>query len=217
MDRWLKPEDISDNLIKRYPALRGCRDSVEAAYRMLERSYANGGRLYVAGNGGSAADSGHIAGELTKSFLIERPVDPQTAREYELLFGDRGKKLSGRLQRGLPAVPLPALSAVVTAVVNDIDGEYIFSQTLNAMAGKGDVFLGISTSGNSADVVNAMMVAAVKKMYRIGLTGGRNCELDSLCDVVIHVPETETYKVQELHLPVYHALCAMLELHFFGK
>ncbi len=215
--RLIKKNAVLDNLLERYPLLCECRDSIENAYLKLEQVYRDGGRLYIAGNGGSAADSGHIAGELVKSFMINRPVDDRTIIEYEKRFGTDGRNLGENLQGGLPAMPLSALTTVITAVTNDMDGQYIFSQSLNAFAGKGDAFLGLSTSGNSPDIINAFMVATVKKMIRIGLTGKQICKMDSLCDVVIHVPETETYKVQELHMPVYHALCAMLELRFFSS
>lgn len=213
----MKREEILNELMLRYPALYECRDSIEKAYFLLEKVYADGGSLYVAGNGGSASDSGHIVGELMKSFMIRRPLDHETAAAYRYLFGEEGERLCEKLEKGLPAIPLPSMIALSTAVNNDIGGEYVFAQPLNTISRQGDAFLGISTSGNSGNIVNAMMVAAVKKVFRIGMTGKNKCRLDSLCNVVIHVPERETYKVQELHLPVYHALCAMLELHFFGQ
>lgn len=217
VSKFVREEDILCHLLERYPALNECRESIMNAYFLLEKVYTKGGCLYIAGNGGSASDSGHIAGELMKSFLLQRSVDLQTLTSYERMFGEAGKKLGKSLQGGLAAVPLSALSALLTAITNDIDGDCIFSQTLHAVSKTGDAFLGISTSGNSVNIVNAMMVAAMKNISCIGLTGERECRMDALCDVVIHVPETETYKVQELHQPVYHALCAMLELHFFGQ
>lgn len=212
----MKREEILENLLVRYPVLVRCKKSIEEAFLLLEKVYREGGCLFVAGNGGSASDSEHIAGELMKSFIVKRSLEKDTIDSYAQLFGEEGRQLGRKLEKGLPAVPLSSFSSLSTAISNDIMGDYIFAQSLNAVSKKGDVFLGISTSGNSVNVVNAMMVATVKNVYRIGLTGNNRCRMDELCDVVIHVPETETYKVQELHLPVYHALCAMLELHFFG-
>ncbi len=216
-ERYTGEEAILEALMSRYPALRVCRESMEKAYALLRDMYAKGGCLYIAGNGGSAADSGHIAGELMKAFKLKRAQEPETVRRYGRLFGEEGVSLCERLEGGLPAIPLTELSALTTAIVNDVSGAYIFAQPLNAAARAGDAFWGISTSGNSRDIVNAMMVARAKDMRCIGLTGEGGCRLDTLCDVVIHVPETETFRVQELHLPVYHALCEMLEYHFFKK
>ena len=213
----MKNKEILNDLFVRYPMLSKCRESIITAYLLLEKVYTAGGSLYVAGNGGSASDCGHIAGELMKSFMMTRPLDDETASVYGALFGEEGTKFCKGLEKGLPAISLPSMTALSTAVCNDINGDYLFAQPLNAVSRQGDAFLGISTSGNSVNIVNAMMVAAVKKVFRIGLTGENKCRLDSLCDVVIHVPERETYKVQELHLPVYHALCAMLESRFFGQ
>ncbi len=207
---------IYADLLGRYPALKECGEQIWAAYEVIRTAYVNAGILYVAGNGGSAADSEHIVGELMKSFMLKRAIDNKTRLELQRLYGEPGLELGDRLEGGLPAVSLPSLVSLSTAVSNDVTGEMIFAQPLNAIGRRGDGCIGISSSGNSANVGKAMIVAKAKGMYGIGMTGKKQNRLDELCDVVIHVPETETYKIQELHLPVYHALCAMLEAHYFG-
>lgn len=213
----ISKEKIFEELFSRYPQLDVCRQSVWDAFRLMEQSYRNSGSLYIAGNGGSAADSGHIAGELMKSFLFKRQLDQSEVQKYTERFAQEGQRLAEQLEKGLPAFSLPSFCALSTAVLNDVGGEYVFAQALNAAARKGDVFLGISTSGNSINIVHAMMTAKVRELSCIGMTGENSCRLDGICDVVIHVPQVETYKIQELHLPVYHALCAMLEAEFFGR
>lgn len=207
---------IFSELLERYPELAVCKEAISAAFDLLVAAYGRGNRLFVAGSGGSAADSEHIVGELMKSFMAKRAMDGKTAHRLKALFGEEGEKLSSALEGGLPAFSLPSLVALSTAVSNDTGGEMIYAQSLYAAAQENDVFLGISTSGNSRNLVLALMAAKAKGIKAIGLTGERQCRMDELCDVVIHVPQEETFKVQELHLPVYHALCAMLEAHFFG-
>ncbi len=208
---------IFAELLLRYPVLKQCSRELEDAYDLLERRYLKGGVLYVAGNGGSAADSEHIVGELMKSFMAKRVLKEEEQKRYAELFGQEGKLLAVSLEQGLPAVSLPSLTALLTAVSNDLGGQYIYAQALNSLTKENDIFMGISTSGNSLNIVEALRVAKVKNIASIGLTGKSRCKMDELCNVVVHVPETETYKVQELHLPVYHALCAMLESAFFGR
>lgn len=210
------PEMIFDTLLERYPALNECSSQITAAYETIRNAYENGGTLYTAGNGGSAADSDHIVGELMKSFMFKRPVSDELKNSMTKLFGEDGEALAKNLEGGLGAVSLPSLTALSTAVSNDTDPKTVFAQMINSLGKKGDVFLGISTSGNSANIIYAMMTAKAKGLAVIGMTGSKACKMDGLCDAVIHVPESETYKVQELHLPVYHALCAMLESAFFG-
>lgn len=214
---FVKKEDILENLILRYPCLITCREQIIEAFELLKESFQNEKTLYVAGNGGSASDSEHIVGELMKSFMAKRVLTDDEKKAYIEKYGAEGEKLVECLERGLPAVSLPSLIALSTAISNDVSGEYIFAQTLNSISKAGDVFLGISTSGNSKNIVDSFMVATIKGVKKIGLTGKNPCKMDEMCDVVIHVPETETYKIQELHLPVYHAICAMLESEFFGK
>lgn len=205
-----------DLLLKRYPKLECVKNSIIEAYLILEECYKHDGKLLIAGNGGSAADSEHIAGELMKRFKIFRPVPEEFADRLKQIDSVRGKHLAENLERGLMAIPLVAHEALTTAYINDVDGLGVFAQQLYGFGRKGDVFLGISTSGNSENVISATVVARALGMKVIGLTGKNGGELVEIADVSIKVPETETYMIQELHLPVYHCLCLMLEDKFFG-
>lgn len=205
-----------DLLISRYPKLEVIRENLEKAYLVLEKCYENDGKLLIAGNGGSAADSEHIAGELMKRFKIQRPVGREFAEKLISVDEIRGKELAKNLERGLMAIPLVAHEALSTAYINDVDGLGVFAQQLFGFGRPGDVFLAISTSGNSKNVMNACVVAKAIGMKVIGLTGESGGELARISDVPIQVPENETYMIQELHLPVYHCLCLMLEERFFG-
>lgn len=204
-------------LINRYPVLEVCKQDIIEAYLLMEECYENDGKLLVAGNGGSAADSEHIAGELMKRFKIQRPVSEEYANRLVEIDPERGPGLAKNLERSLMAIPLVAHEALTTAYINDVDGLGVFAQQLMGFGRKGDVFLGISTSGNSKNIMNATVVARASGIKIIGLTGATGGELAEVSDVVIKVPETETYMIQELHLPVYHCLCLMLEDKFFGK
>lgn len=206
-----------DLLVKRYPALEACKQDIVEAYLLMEECYENDGKLLVAGNGGSAADSEHIAGELMKRFKIQRPVSEEYANRLIEIDPERGPGLAKNLERSLMAIPLVAHEALTTAYINDVDGLGVFAQQLMGFGRKGDVFLGISTSGNSKNIMNATVVARASGIKIIGLTGANGGELAEVSDVVIKVPETETYMIQELHLPIYHCLCLMLEDKFFGK
>lgn len=206
-----------DTLLTRYPALSECRDDIIKAYEIVEEAYASDHKLLIAGNGGSAADSEHIAGELMKRFKTPRPCPPDFAERLISIDPERGENLSKNLERGLMAIPLVAHEALTTAYINDVDGLGVFAQQLYGFGRPGDVFLGISTSGNSKNVMSATVVARALGIKVIGLTGATGGELASVADVSIRVPETETYMIQELHLPVYHCLCLMLEDRFFGE
>ena len=206
-----------DILVGRYPQLQVCKDDIEKAYLFLEECYKNDHKLLIAGNGGSAADSEHIAGELMKRFKILRPVPVEFAKKLKAIDKDRGENLSKNLERGLMAIPLVAHEALTTAYINDVDGLGVFAQQLYGFGRPGDVFLGISTSGNSKNVMSATVVARALGIKVIGLTGAKGGELARVADVAIKVPENETYMIQELHLPVYHCLCLMLEDRFFGE
>lgn len=206
-----------DLLIKRYPVLEACRQEIIEAYLVMEECYEHDGKLLIAGNGGSAADSEHIAGELMKRFKTPRPVTPEMAEKLKKIDPVRGADLAKNLERGLMAIPLVAHEALSTAYINDVDGLGVFAQQLFGFGRPGDVFLGISTSGNSKNVMSATVVARALGIKVIGLTGAKGGELTSVADVAVKVPETETYMIQELHLPVYHCWCLMLEDKFFGK
>ena len=205
-----------DTLIERYPSLSSCVEDIEKVYLILEECYVGDHKLLIAGNGGSAADSEHIAGELMKRFETPRPCPHEFADKLISIDPDRGPGLAKNLERGLMAIPLVAHEALTTAYINDVDGLGVFAQQLYGFGRPGDVFLGISTSGNSKNVMSATVVAKALGIKVIGLTGQTGGELAKVADVSIRVPETRTYKIQELHLPVYHCLCLMLEDRFFG-
>lgn len=206
-----------DLLIKRYPVLEVVKEDIIGGYLVMEECYEKGGKLLVAGNGGSAADSEHIAGELMKRFKTPRPVSPEYAEKLKEIDPKRGKALAQNLECSLMAIPLVAHEALTTAYINDVDGLGVFAQQLFGFGRSGDVFLGISTSGNSKNIMNATVVARASGIKVIGLTGAKGGELADVADVAVKVPETETYMIQELHLPIYHCWCLMLEDKFFGK
>lgn len=205
-----------DLLIRRYPSLGSIRGDIVDAYLVIEECYENGGKLLVAGNGGSAADCEHIAGELMKRFKTPRPVSDEFADKLRAVDPERGEALAKNLECSLPAIPLVAHEALTTAYINDVDGLGVFAQQLFGFGRPGDVFLGISTSGNSKNIMNATVVARAADIKVIGLTGDNGGELARVADVAVRVPETETYMIQELHLPIYHCWCLMLEDKFFG-
>ena len=202
-------------LIARYPMLEGCEDSIIRAYFLLEESYSKGNKLLVAGNGGSAADSEHIVGELMKGFKLPRKLDAEISRKLVDESEELGKTLVENLQGALPAIALDGHPALSTAYMNDCEPLLCFAQQVNGYGVEGDVFLGISTSGNSKNILYAAVTAHAKGMKVIGLTGAKDSKLETLSDVCIKAPQTETYMIQELHLPIYHCLCLMLEDRFF--
>lgn len=206
-----------DTLLRRYPILRDIRQPIIEAYLIMEESYENGGKLLIAGNGGSAADAEHIAGELMKRFQTPRPISEEFAEKLKRIDPERGGALAKGLECPLMAIPLVAHEALTTAYINDVDGLGVFAQQLFGYGRSGDVFLGISTSGNSENVINATVVARASGIRVIGLTGAGGGKLAEAADVIVKVPETETYKIQELHLPIYHCWCLMLEERFFGS
>lgn len=203
-------------LIGRYPQLSVCMDDINKAYLLLEEAYSKGRKLLVCGNGGSASDSEHIVGELMKEFKLKRKVYSDHAAVLKEIDSELGQVLADNLQGALPAISLTGHSSLQTAFMNDAVPELVFAQQVNGYGKPGDVFLGISTSGNSKNVLYAAVNAKAKGLKVIGLTGAKENKLMKYADVCIRVPETETYKIQELHLPVYHCLCLMLEEHFFG-
>lgn len=217
--RILEPrlEKHIDLLLQRHPALEPVKKNIIDAYLVMEECYEHDGKLLIAGNGGSAADAEHIAGELMKRFKTPRPVSPAFAEKLREIDPVRGDNLARNLECGLMAIPLVAHEAMTTAYINDVDGLGVFAQQLFGFGRKGDVFLGISTSGNSKNVMSATVVAKALGIKVIGLTGAKGGELAQAADVAVKVPETETYMIQELHLPVYHCWCLMLEDKFFNK
>ena len=206
---------ILDELLERYQSLAGQRENIIGVYKVLEQTYSNGGKLLVAGNGGSAADSEHIVGELMKAFI--KPRKPEVSLQDKLKSVDKklGEVLADNLQGALPAIAVTGHVGLSTAYLNDCSPLLAFAQQVNGFGNVGDVFLGISTSGDSENILYALVTARAKGMKTVGLSGRDGGRMKEFCDEIIIVPEKETFKIQELHLPVYHALCLMLEERFF--
>lgn len=209
-------EEIFEELFERYPKLEICRQQIWDAYEVLEQSFSKKGKLLVAGNGGSAADAEHIVGELMKGFVKPRKLSDEFADKLMEVDSVMGKELAEKLQGALPAIALVDHVALSTAYLNDVDPLLGFAQQINGYGEEGDVFLAISTSGNSKNILYACTIAKAKGMKVIGLTGRDGGKLKEMSDVCIIAPEEETFKIQELHLPVYHCLCLMIEEKFFG-
>lgn len=205
-----------DLLVARYPVLASEKQAIMDAYLAIKESYDNGGKLLIAGNGGSAADAEHIVGELMKSFILKREISSEFSEQLVAADEEFGTVLAQNLQGALPAIALDGHMSLTTAYMNDCEPLLCFAQQVNGYGEAGDVFLGISTSGNSKNVLYAATVARAKGMKVVGLTGGKKSKLSAFADVCIKAPQTETYMVQELHLPIYHCLCLMLEESFFG-
>lgn len=212
-DRLMKHIDL---LVERYPSLESAKEDIIAAYEVLEESYENDGKLLVAGNGGSAADAEHIVGELMKGFKMPHKPKTDFAKKLVAENQELGAVLAENLQGALPAIALDGHPALSTAYMNDCEPLLCFAQQVNGYGKAGDVFLGISTSGNSKNVLYAATTAHAKGMKVIGLTGAKGSKLRDMSDVCIKAPQTETYMIQELHLPIYHCLCLMLEDKFFN-
>ena len=194
-------------LLERYPCLDECSESIKKAIGLIIDTYKNGGKVLVCGNGGSAADCEHIVGELMKGFMKKREVTDNRIPE----------QMKKNLQGALPAISLPSQCAILSAFINDVEPDMIYAQLVYGYAGKNDLVIGLSTSGNSKNVVNAVEVAKCMGIKTLSFTGKNESRLSELSDVTIRVPETETFKIQELHLPVYHYLCAEAERFFFNQ
>ena len=207
--------DYLRQLIDRYPALFSVREDIKHAYVLLEEAFTSKGKLLIAGNGGSAADAEHITGELMKSFVKKRPLPSDFVSHLNEIAPEHAPFLENAIQQGLPVISLSSHVSLLTACVNDIGADAIYAQQVYGYGNAGDVFMGISTSGNSKNIYYAALTAKVKKMPVIALSGAGGGMLGKCADAAIIVPEKETYKIQELHLPVYHCLCLMLEEHFF--
>lgn len=204
-----------ESLAERVPALSGLKNQIAQAVEILCAAARADRKILICGNGGSAADSEHISGELLKEFKVKRPMPEAFVRQMAQQFGEEGERLAAVLQRGIQAVPLVSLTSLSTAYMNDAEPAAVFAQGVCALGREGDVLIAISTSGNSKNVVYAMQVARVLGLRIIALTGETGGRMRSLCDVLLNVPARETYRVQELHLPVYHTLCAAVERDMF--
>jgi phosphoheptose isomerase len=202
-------------LIFSYPGLDVCASDIEAAYNVLRDCYQSGGKVLTCGNGGSAADAEHIVGELMKGYLLKRPLPEEVRARLKAASPDDGDYLAAHLQGGLPAISLVSQTSLLSAIANDTAADMVYAQQVYAYGREGDALIGISTSGNSANVVRAMQVAYALGLRTIGLTGRTGGKVKPLCDVCIRVPANDTTLVQERHLPIFHVLCAMLEEEFF--
>jgi len=205
------------NLYERYPALAECRNDIDNALEIIKSTYSNDGKILVCGNGGSCADSDHIVGELMKSFTLKRKPDLEYAENIKKLFPEHSEKIINGTEGALQAISLPAQVAVLSAFANDVDAELVYAQLTYGYGRPGDTLICLSTSGNSGNVVYAAMAAKARGLKTIALTGHNESRLSEICDATVRVPETETYKVQEYHLPIYHYLCAETEKCFFGN
>ncbi len=203
-------QELLNDLLERYPQLQSCAESIIQAYYVIRDSYSAGGKLLLCGNGGSSADTEHWSSELLKGFVKRRELSDEQKKGLSADLADS-------LQQALPAIPLGSFTALNTAFLNDVNGEFGFAQLVQALGRREDVLVGISTSGKAKNVCFAFEVAAARGIKTIALTGAKDSRLSSLASISVQVPEIETYKVQELHLPIYHSICLMLEDYFFEE
>lgn len=206
-----------NELIKRYPALENIREDIQKATQEIIGCYEKGGKVLLCGNGGSAADCEHISGELMKGFLKKRPLSDEKKAEMQKRMPDADGELLSELQCGLPAISLPSMMSLNSAYCNDAEPELIYAQSVMALAKQNDILIALSTSGNSKNVCAAVKVAKALGIKAIGLTGREGGKLKEYADICICAPEDETFKVQELHMPVYHCICALVESHFYDE
>ncbi|HSO87327.1 MAG TPA: SIS domain-containing protein [Draconibacterium sp.] len=207
---------ILQETLRRYKQLEFLEEAIQKAADTIIETYKNGGKVLVCGNGGSCSDADHIVGELMKSFEGRRPLAKELRDELVRLSPETGKMLAEKLQQGLPAISLTVHQSLITAIANDISGEVIYAQQVVGWGNRGDILIGLSTSGNSQNVIDAMIVAKAKGLTTIGFTGESGGKMKEWCDILLNVPERRTAYVQELHLPVYHAICMMVEKEIFG-
>lgn len=212
-----KVKQLFDGVFLNHPQLEICKSKIEEAFLLLKQCYENGGKVLICGNGGSAADCEHIVGELMKGFILKREITCENSQKIKDAFPGEGKYFSQHLQSALPAISLVSHLALTSAFINDIAPDMVFAQQVYGYAQKNDVLIGLSTSGNSSNVLNAIKISKSFGIRNIGMTGEDGGLMKELCDVIIKVPASDTFRVQEYHLPVYHVLCAMLEENFFGK
>lgn len=208
------PDQILDETLRNCPELNVCRDDIERCFNVLKSCFASGGKLMVCGNGGSASDSAHIAGELMKGFRLPRGLPDEEAARFASL-PENGDYLAGKLQSALPCIALTDNAPLSTAIANDTAADMAFAQQVYGYAADNDALIGISTSGGARNVINALLTAKALGVVTVGLTGREGGAVGRICDIAIKAPASETYRVQEYHLPIYHALCAMLEAAFF--
>ena len=210
-----KEKEMIEELVKRYPVLESVKGQIEDAYRILETCYENGGKLLIAGNGGSSSDAQHIVGELMKGFEKKRSLSKMQQELLQKVDPVMGKVLAKELQGALPAIALDSHSSLYTAYANDMDAKVCLAQALQGYGHPQDVLLAISTSGNSENILYAAVTARAFGMPVIALTAKEGGKLVGLSDIAVRVPQEKTFRAQELHLPIYHCWCRMLEQHFF--
>ena len=205
-----------EQLISTYPELEACATDIQATFEILRTCYRHGGKLLTCGNGGSAADAEHIVGELMKGYLLKRPIPEEMRLKLASISQQDGDYLANQLQDALPAISLVSQTSLLSAIANDTAADMVYAQQVYAYGREGDVLIGLSTSGNSRNVIYAMQVARAMGLHTIGLTGPTGGVLKPLCDICICVPRESTPVIQERHLPIFHVLCAMLEEEFFA-
>jgi D-sedoheptulose 7-phosphate isomerase len=213
---WETPEIILDDLVKRRPELKVCKQSINDSYLMLLDTISKGGTIFTCGNGGSAADAEHIVGELLKGFMKGRKLSKSDIESIEKHYPGEGERISKSLQKTIRAVSLTSHIALITAFMNDVDPAFVFAQQLMGLGKANDTLIAISTSGNSENIINACKIARINQIKVIGLTGESNGKLINHSDITIRAPEKAVPLIQELHLPIYHALCAMLEVKLYS-
>jgi len=213
----MKTDTLLNRFCERHPELSGIRESIAQAAELIIKSYTAGGKLLICGNGGSSSDSQHLVGELMKSYECERPLDVSFKKRLAGISAARGKFLAEKLEHGLPAISLSAHTALTTAICNDTDPDLVFAQQIIGYGMEKDVLIGISTSGNSQNVVDACITAKALNILTIGITGKTGGRMKQFCDVLISVPGESTAEIQELQLPVLHILCRIVETHFYGN
>jgi len=209
-------DPVLTKLCERYPLLNSVKNTISESAEMIINCYSSGGKLLACGNGGSSSDSEHIVGELMKSFELSRPLKKEIVEKLSEAYGERGKYLAQKLESCLPAISLSSQTALTTAICNDIDANLVFAQQIIGYGCEKDILIAISTSANSQNVVDACITAKAMNLKVIGLTGMTGGKMKQYCDILVNVPEKRTAYIQELHLPVLHALCSIVENYFFG-
>ena len=212
----MNQDSVICRLIDRYPELDACLPDIQRMLETVSSCYRGGGKLLLCGNGGSAADSDHIVGELMKGFMSKRPLSSEERGEFAAMFPEDGPYLAGHLQGALPAISLTSAAALTSAYANDVAADMVYAQQVFGYGRPGDALIGISTSGNSPNVIRALQTAKVRGLATIGLTGRNGGRMAEICDLTVRVPRDSTPDIQERHLPIYHAVCMWLEKEFFG-
>ena len=208
-------DERMDEMIRRYPALESCKEDIEKACNAVIDCYSNKGKLLVCGNGGSCADADHIVGELMKSFEKKRPLPEDFKESLQSASSERGGYIAENLQNALPAISLCSHTSLISAISNDMDASLVYAQQIVGYGRAGDLLIAISTSGNSRNIIDAVITAKARGLTVIGLTGQNGGNMKPYCDIAICVPSNSTPEVQEYHLPVYHTICQIVENRFF--